>query len=136
AAEPWPRPMAAPALAIIEHRLVVDDDKADGLVARHPECLFANHEARSALTIEPCVGANLPWRAVVGAAAELHAEGEALRIEVFPRKPVAGNAWGAREPFPPPGGMADDETWKLIQIDEADRCGGHARLEGLTESAD
>jgi hypothetical protein len=84
---------------------IADDDKTDGLIAGHPDRLFANRESCSPLTIEPSIGADLPERTVVGAAAELHTESEALHIEVVPRKPVAGNAPEPREPFPPADGL-------------------------------
>jgi hypothetical protein len=102
----------------------------------YPDRLFANREPRSARAVEPGVGADLSGRTVVGAAAELHTESEALYIKVFPRKPVAGNARRAHEPFPPAGGMANDETGKLIQIDQADRRGSQACFEGLVFSTD
>jgi hypothetical protein len=45
--------------------------------------LIANHEPYGALT-------DVPRRAVVGATAEYHTEGEALRFEIVAGKPVRG----------------------------------------------
>jgi hypothetical protein len=65
-----------------------------------PDDLIANHEPCGARTIEPGIGTDLPRPTVVGATAELHTEGKALRFGIVAGKPVRGNARCAREPFP------------------------------------
>jgi hypothetical protein len=65
-----------------------------------PDDLIANHEPCGARTIEPGIGTDVPRRAVVGATAEYHTEGEALRFEIVAGKPMRGRARSAREPFP------------------------------------
>src|SRR3954447_9737038 len=107
------------ASAVTKH-LLVKDNQANGLIAGNADRLLANHELRSILTIEPCIGADLPGSAVFGTAAELHTEGKALSVKIFARIPVARNARCAREPFPSTRGVAYDKTWKLVQIDKTD----------------
>jgi hypothetical protein len=57
--------------------------------------LIPDHEQCGARTIEPGIGTDLRRRTVVGATAELHTEGGALRVEIVAGKQCRGTP-GAR----------------------------------------
>jgi hypothetical protein len=66
-----------------------------------PDDLIASHEPCGACTIEPGIRTDLPRRTVVGATAELHTEGEALRVEIVAGKQCRGTSRALAKPGAP-----------------------------------